>query len=199
MAEPKVLYEDEYLKVVDKPAGMVVNRVEGGPLFAHRLDKETSGCLLIAKEQKVLEKLMLSFKNREVKKEYLAVVHGRLEPREGTIKLPIGRLKGDGVRRAVRVEGRMSETSWLVERHFDNLSLVRLFPTTGRTHQLRVHLSHLGHPIVGDFLYLNDSQRKIDRAKYDRHLLHAAVIEFPHPVTGVRVRVESPLNLLELD
>ncbi len=226
--EPKIIFENDELMVVDKPAGMVVNRVEtsdgmtvadwvvdrlklpqegvGEFLMrsgvAHRLDKETSGCLVIAKDEETLKQLMRLFKERQVKKEYLALVHGRLEPREGTIRLPIGRRRDDGKRRTVLVDGKVAETSWKVEECIGNKSLVRLWPKTGRTHQIRVHLAHLGHPIVGDSLYLTRRQSQEDRQVLNRHFLHAAAIEFILPSTGGKLRVEAELpvelrNLVE--
>lgn len=219
MAEPKILYEDSELVVVDKPAGMVVLRVatsreptvqdwvesqswwKGGEDefldrsgIAHRLDKETSGCLAIAKNPETLQKLMKMFKDREIHKEYVAVVHGRMEPAEGSIRLPIGRVKNDGRKRGIVLTGKAAETRWKVEKHFDDKSLVRLWPKTGRTHQLRVHLAHLGHPIVGDMLYLNERQRVEDRESMGRHLLHAEAIEFMHPTRGELIRVVSPME-----
>lgn len=229
MVNPKILYEDEDLMVIDKPAGMVVNRSqtsgsetvqdwveeklgkrlkglgersESDPehIFqsrsgvAHRLDKETSGCLIIAKKPEALLELMRQFKERETEKEYLALVHGHLEPKEGTIKLPIGRDRFERKKRKVEVEGKKAETFWQVEKYYQGYSLVLLKPKTGRTHQIRVHLAYLGHPIVGDSLYLNKKLRSADRLLVSRHLLHAVAIQFKQPTTGqlILVNAEDP-------
>lgn len=215
----EVIYEDNETLVLNKPAGIVVNRAESvqgetvqdwlvnylkltgdeGKLMssrsglAHRLDRETSGCLLIGKNEAVLEDLLKQFKNREVEKEYLALVHGKLEIREGGLSLPIGRDIFDRQKRDVRVEGKKAETYWRVEGYYDGYSLVRLFPRTGRTHQIRVHMAHLGHPLFGDALYLNKKKRTVDREKLARHFLHASKITFANPVMGKRLTVESAL------
>lgn len=208
--------------VLDKPAPVVVNRAqtveeetlqdwfvkkypeiikeEKEELFqkrlgmVHRLDKETSGCLLWAKQEEVLRDLLEQFKKREVKKEYLALVHGRLEPVRGTIRLPITR---DGQKRKVSFKGKQAETSWQVIKRLKGdeyeYSLVRVQPKTGRTHQIRVHLNHLGHAVVADSKYLKDRRFKADRKKLKRHFLHAYKIGFRQPVSSEKIVVESKL------
>lgn len=221
------IYENDNLLVINKPSGVTVNRAftVSGPTIAdwidknvesreedevfvarsgmaHRLDKETSGCLLIAKNAKTLEGLLLQFKERKIKKEYLALVHGKMLP-QGTVKLPLKRNRGDRKKWAVAFDGKEAETAWKVEGYFLNpknelggemWSLVRLFPKTGRTHQIRVHLSHLGHPLVSDLKYLNHKKVGADRRLLARHALHAAALEFSDPNIEKRIKVEAPMS-----
>lgn len=169
----KILYEDEHLAIIDKPAFKLCETEKGilGWHLAHRLDKETTGCLLLAKNKEIEQALTALFKNREVEKEYLAIVEGILKP-SGSIEEPI--------------EGQAAKTTWKVEKKLTmNRSLVRCYPETGRTHQIRIHLASLGHPIVGDWKY-----RSVSPAK--RILLHAARIGFVHPMTQQWLSIESP-------
>ncbi|OGD72000.1 hypothetical protein A3A84_02430 [Candidatus Collierbacteria bacterium RIFCSPLOWO2_01_FULL_50_23] len=145
---------------------------------AHRLDKETSGCLLIAKNQTALTHLLKQFHDRETKKEYLALVHGHLTPKEGTVRLPLSRSRFDREKWEIKYSGKMAETSWKVEKYFGSYSLVRLFPKTGRTHQIRVHLAHLGFPVFSDEKYLTRSKVAVDRKLLPFHFLHAQKIGF---------------------
>lgn len=236
---PIVCYENEDFFVVNKPAGMVVNRAftvtsetvadwvasnfpylkgvgddtEEGRVFlersgiAHRLDKETSGALLIAKRPEVLTKLLALFKERKMKKEYLALVHGKLEPREGTIRLPLLRDRKDRMRWAVGVEGKFAETSWKVEQYYlspgnqlggEFWTLVRLFPKTGRTHQIRVHMAHLGHPLISDEKYLNRKRVGADRRILSRHALHAASLAFKYEKKEIKVEVGLGVDMKSL-
>ncbi len=215
----ETLWEDADALVVNKPAGVVVNRAESikgetvqdwterqswfpegdaGELFfrrsgvAHRLDKETSGCLLIAKNPEALTSLLAQFKQRVVKKEYLALVHGRVGPKEGTVRLPLARSRFDREKWEIKYSGKMGETAWRVEKYYRELTLVRLFPKTGRTHQIRVHLAHLGYPIFADEKYLTKSLIAGDRSRLDHHFLHAAKISFKN-MKGEWVSVEAPL------
>lgn len=201
--EIKVVAENPNYLVINKPAGVVVNRAESvgsetvqdwvektrnivdeDVLYkkrsgiCHRLDKETTGCLLIAKNSKALVWALKSFANRTVHKEYLALVHGKLEPIRGRVKLPLARNRRDREKFEVHYGGKVAETEWLVEEYFEkrNLSLVRLFPKTGRTHQIRVHLSHLGYPIWSDERYLRKDYMISDRELMDHHFLHACRI-----------------------
>ena len=212
--ELPIIYEDGDMMVINKPAGIVVNRAksvlgetvadwadkrsekdkvisdkeEENELFrkrsgvAHRLDKETSGCLLLAKNPKALTNLLGQFKSRLIKKEYLALVHGHLRPATGTVKLPLRRSRFDRERWEIHYAGKSAETEWRVEKYLasqlGDLSLVRLFPVTGRTHQIRVHFSHLGFPIVSDDKYLSKILRRADRDRLWHHFLHAEVIKF---------------------
>ena len=145
---------------------------------AHRLDKETSGCLVIAKNPRALTALLAQFKTREVKKEYLALVHGHLLPGEGTIRLPLARSRHDREKWEVKYSGKTAETGWKVEEYYRQATLVHLFPRTGRTHQIRVHLAHLGFPIYADEKYLTRSLVAPDRERLAHHFLHAAKIGF---------------------
>jgi 23S rRNA pseudouridine1911/1915/1917 synthase len=225
----QILYEDDYLMVINKPAGMVVNRVEtekGETIqdwidnkvkkvsrptgcqpsnlltflqrsgIVHRLDKETSGCLIIAKTEEAFMDLQRQFRERLVKKEYLALVHGRVEPKEGTIKVPIARSHHDRDKFAVTVGGRISETSYKVHSVFSiqnsEFSFLRVFPKTGRTHQIRVHFKYFGHPLVSDGKYGGNIALE-DRKWCPRIFLHAAKIEFYHPVTKDKVSIEADL------
>ena len=223
----KILFEDNQLMVIDKPAGVTVNRADtvgektvqdwaeekmtndelrmtndhSTFLFrsgiVHRLDKETSGCLIIAKTEAAFIELQRQFKAREVKKEYLALVHGRVEPKQGTIRVPLARSRLDRQKFAVSPEGKQAETSYTVHSVFSiqnsEFSLLRLFPKTGRTHQIRVHLKYFGHPIVADEKYAGEKRAKLDRTWCPRLFLHAAKITFFHPLTKKELTVESAL------
>ena len=160
---------------------------------AHRLDKETSGCLLIAKNPAALKSLLRQFRDREIKKEYLALVHGRMTPASGTIRLPLSRSRYDREKWEIRYSGKMAETTWLVEKYFSETTLVRLFPMTGRTHQIRVHLAHLGFPIFSDEKYLTRSLLAGDRARLARHFLHAETIVFKS-LGGLAIKVSAELG-----
>lgn len=159
---------------------------------AHRLDKETSGCLLIAKNPLALKSLLGQFRDRETKKEYLALVHGRMTPTSGTIRLPLARSRYDREKWEIKYSGKMAETTWLAEKFFGGTTLVRLFPKTGRTHQIRVHLAHMGFPIFSDEKYLTKSSVEPDRAKLPFHFLHAQRIGF-RDMGGEWQTVEAPL------
>jgi 23S rRNA pseudouridine1911/1915/1917 synthase len=239
-----VLHDDGVIMVVDKPAGLVshpspghasgtlVNALlyVGGPLSAlsgedrpglvHRLDRDTSGVMVIARTDPAHRSLCGQFKHRETEKEYLAVVEDATVEDEGTIDAPIGRHPIDRQRFAVVPEeegGRPAQTRWKVERRFlrgangagygaGTFALLRLFPRTGRTHQIRVHLAHAGSPILCDgaygrrtIVYAHELQggrarrRRGERPLLDRHALHAERLRFTHPETGARVSFEAPL------
>lgn len=167
--------------------------------IVHRLDKETSGILLIAKTLPTFIELQRQFKERIVKKTYLALAHGKLQPAEGVISVPVGRLPFNRKRFGVVAGGRESLTRYKVLQTFLNpktkepLSLVELHPETGRTHQIRVHLKHLNRPIFADELYAGRKTARDDRKQLSRLFLHAAGITFLHPVTGEEMHLESPL------
>lgn len=199
----ETVYEDDYLLVVNKPAGMlsvpgkgeadsVYNRIKTrypqatGPLVVHRLDMATSGLLLIAKTKETHQNLQAQFKNRCIKKRYIALLDGRTDSEEGIIELP---LRLDPLNRprqvADREHGKPAITRYRVLKYTENKTLVAFYPLTGRTHQLRVHAAHpegLHCPIVGDELY---------GRKAERLCLHAESLEFTHPVTGETVVVEK--------
>jgi 23S rRNA pseudouridine1911/1915/1917 synthase len=213
-----VVYEDDDLLVVDKPPGMTVHPAPGHPRhtlvnaivahcpelaeergterpgIVHRLDRDTSGLLVVAKSERVRADLVRQFKGRSVAKGYLALVHGRLEPAETAIEAPIGRDPRRRKRMAVVEGGREARTAYRVMRYYDEYSLVKVTPFTGRTHQIRVHLASVGHPVVGDATY----GRKAGRAKRRRPLvgrqfLHAYWLGFRHPRDGRYLEFESPL------
>jgi 23S rRNA pseudouridine1911/1915/1917 synthase len=172
------------------------------PGIVHRLDKDTSGALVVAKSFAAHENLARQFRERTVTKEYLAVVRGRMPAREGLIDQPIGRHPRERRRMSVRSRrGRAAVTRYAVRADYGFASVVRLFPTTGRTHQLRVHLAAAGHPIVGDRLYgrARSRGRVVPGGVADalvhfaRQALHASRLEFSHPRSGERVRVRAPL------
>ncbi len=217
-AEPvpfEVVFEDEDVIVVDKPAGLVVHPGVGrlsGTLVAgllhrypelagvgqehrwglvHRLDKDTSGLLLVARNQESYRKLTAALKAREVKRVYLALAHGTLAAPTGTIDAPIGRDPTRPTRRKVTHDGKPARTHYEVLETFPekDCSLLKVSLETGRTHQIRVHLSAIDHPVVGDRTY-GVRPRKITSP---RMFLHAAEIGFSHPSTGAVMTLTSPL------
>jgi 23S rRNA pseudouridine1911/1915/1917 synthase len=209
----EIIYEDEHVVAVNKPAGMVVHPAYGhrsGTLvnallsrypeiadvggleragIVHRLDKETSGLLLVARSETVHSDLQRQFKRRQVQKTYLALVEDHPSPREGIIEAPIGRDKRQRKQMAVVKSGRQARTAYHVIEKFREHSLVELEPETGRTHQIRVHLAWLGNPIVGDPVYGYRRQRLLQH----RHFLHAHKLAFAHPVTGEPMSLTAPL------
>ena len=227
--EIEVLYEDNETIIINKPVGLVVNRAEsvsGETVqdwieeklgekffqytdkvfrqrsgFCHRLDKETSGCLVIAKTPEALRYYLKLFKKRELTKEYAALVHGRVEPEEGTVILPMKRSQFDREKWQVHYEGKRAETSWTVldrfkyenSEHWKNaLTYIRLNLKTGRTHQIRVHLSFLGWPIFADEKYLNKELAVRDREFLSHHFLHAERITLKL-FSGDEIKVVAPL------
>ena len=207
-----VLHEDADLIVLNKPAGLVVHPGAGNvtgtlvqallhhcrtlselggverPGIVHRLDKETSGCLAVAKNDFAHHALAARFADREVEKVYLAIVEGTPKRREGEIDQPIERHAVNRQKMTIARAGRGREalTRYRVLAHADGLALVECRPRTGRTHQIRVHLKHLGHPIAGDPVYGR-------RGRFERHLLHAWQLAFDHPRTGVRLTCTAPV------
>lgn len=224
---PQIIFEDTSLLVIDKPAGIVVNRAETAKEetiedwaefklakeikeekdsvfklragIVHRLDKETSGLLLIAKNNRSFLNLQSQFKERTVTKKYLTLVHGVLEPAKGNINAPIDRLPWNRERFGVFPGGREAVTDYKVETQYiaslqnEKYSLLEITPHTGRTHQIRVHLKYLGHPVVGDKLYAGRKTARKDRKFCARQFLHAAYIQFIHPETGKLLQLSSPL------
>ena len=213
-----VIYEDDVLLVINKPAGMVVHPAAGNwhgtvvnavlgrepglddedfdamrPGIVHRLDKDTSGALVIAKTAKALRKLAKSFADRDVQKTYLAIVHGWPSPPVNVVNAPIMR-HPDHKRMAIARDGQGREavTTWKVIRKglWDGrkVAVMEMHPHTGRTHQIRVHLSYKDYPIVGDKLYNRGRS-----SPAPRQMLHARRISFPHPVTGERMEFEAPI------
>ena len=220
----QIVYEDNVLVVVDKPAGMVVHPGAGNrqgtlanalvyhfqaisrigtirPGIVHRLDKLTSGLMVVAKNDQAHEFLADQFKAREVEKRYLALVHGRLKEKEGTVDVPLGRDPRARTRMSTR--GRRSRsalTRYQVIRYYPNFTYVRVSPLTGRTHQIRVHFRHLEHPVVGDETYgkkassnLKDPSQAQAVRNLGRYFLHATFLAFLHPDSKKRVSFERPL------
>lgn len=167
--------------------------------IVHRLDKETSGILLIAKNPKAFVSLQKQFKERRVEKTYVALVHGEVKPEKGEINVPVGRLSFNRKRFGVVAGGRDSVTNYRVISNFkfpitnEKLSLLELYPRTGRTHQIRVHLKYFNHPIYADPLYSGRKVSRADRKILPRLFLHASKISFNHPKTGKEISLESPL------
>ncbi len=169
--------------------------------IVHRIDKETSGILLIAKSPESFRELQRQFKGRIVKKTYLAIVHGNLVPPEGEIRAPVGRLPWNRERFGIVPEGKEAVTKYKrvkslqlrVKNKNEEFSLVELYPESGRTHQIRVHLKYINHPIVADFLYAGRKTARDDRTWAPRVMLHAWKISFGHPKTQALVAIDSPI------
>lgn len=208
-----VLYEDDAVLVLNKPAGLVVHPAAGnkkgtlvnGLLFhdatfqlveragiVHRLDKDTSGVMVVAKTPSAFSELQRQFKARETQKEYLALVWGAPPP-EGRIETQIGRHPVHRKKMAVlREGGRQAISHYRVLEQFEHVALVRVQIATGRTHQIRVHMTHLGHPVVGDSVYCRARKLRF-LAPVERQMLHAAQLEFLHPSTKEPCAFEAPL------
>ena len=219
--EPRIIFEDSSFFVVEKPTGWITNeadttttqsvlqtwirtnhqsQVTNHPEFrdgiVHRLDKETSGILLVAKTKEAFTKLQEEFKDREVQKTYTALLHGRVE-REGKVDVPIGRLPWRRDRFGVLNGGRESVSEYKVVEFYPEerggYSLVEFYPKTGRTHQIRVHAKHIGHAVVADEFYAGRKTARNDRIWCPRLFLHASAIKFTHPSTGKEVEFKSDL------
>lgn len=226
-----MIFEDDSLLVLDKPAGMIVNRADTTKDLitvqdwvetkfnvrsskfkvdeetdfykragiVHRLDKETSGILLVAKTLESFINLQAQFKERKVQKTYIALAHGKVEPMEGEINVPVGRLPWNRKRFGVLSGGRESITKYktvnnlqLTMNH-EPLTLLELYPQTGRTHQIRIHLQYIHHPIFADPLYAGRKTGRNDRQLLPRIFLHASNISFLHPIDNCLISFESPL------
>jgi 23S rRNA pseudouridine1911/1915/1917 synthase len=169
--------------------------------IAHRIDKETSGILLIGKNPAAFEKLQADFKERFMKKTYVALVHGKLTPDIGEVNAPIGRLPWDRERFGVDAGGKEAVTKFKVQRSWfvthgkkkEEVSLVELYPETGRTHQIRVHMKYLNHPLIGDYLYAGRKTSRDDRVWAGRCMLHAWKITLTHPTSGASLAFEAPI------
>jgi 23S rRNA pseudouridine1911/1915/1917 synthase len=213
-----ILYEDSELIVLDKPAGLVVHPAaghrsgtlvnallhhcpalveageKGRPGIVHRLDKETSGVMVVAKTEAARLSLQKQFQARSVEKTYLALVYGEIREQAGKVEAPIGRHEEDRKRMGVRTrKGREAVTAYRVVERLRGFTLLEVLPETGRTHQIRVHLSAIGHPVVGDKLYGGKRERKRFMEKPQRQLLHAWKLSFSHPRTGERLAFEASL------
>lgn len=209
----QMVYEDRDLVIVDKPQGMVVHPAHGNwdktlvnallyqvqdlsgingelrPGIVHRLDKDTSGLLVVAKNDQSHRHLAEQIKNHDFTREYTALVHGRIRENQGRIEAPIGRDPRDRKKMAVVVGGRPSITDYRALEHFVDYTLVRCRLETGRTHQIRVHMAYLGYPVVGDPLY---GPRK-NAWGLDKQVLHASLLTIEHPTTGEVMTFRSPL------
>ncbi len=211
-----IIYEDEAMLAVDKSAGMVVHPAPGHgsgtlvnallnhcsdlsgiggverPGIVHRLDKDTSGIVLVAKNETAHRVLARQFKNRQVEKVYLALVRGTMKKKSGTIEAPIGRHKINRKKMSADADrGRQAQTRYEVLETFGHFSYVQLFPKTGRTHQIRVHLASIHHPVLGDALY--GGKVAPPHRKMPRQALHAHRLETAHPITRNPMIFESPL------
>ena len=227
--EIDILYEDNHIAVVNKPAGIVVHPGIGNstgtlvnglmnhfknlsdingrvrPGIVHRLDKDTSGAILIAKTNDAHAKISRQFSNREVKKQYTALVWGKWKIRNGEINEPIARTKKDPTLYAVLEGGKSSITDFKIEKYFPHLTEMSFFPKTGRTHQIRVHSAHLGYPVFGDEKYgggitkargfLPEFSRFYDKElkKFKRNALHAKRLEIIHPISKNPIIFKAPL------
>ncbi len=210
-----IVYEDDALLVVNKPAGMVVHPAAGHasgtlvnavlwhtgdlvvgnaerPGIVHRLDRDTSGLIVIAKQDRAMHELQRQFASREVHKTYLALVEGRVAVTQGKIDAPLGRDPRDRKKMAVVTTGsaRSSVTIFRVTERMQDYTLVQAEPETGRTHQIRVHLAYIHYPVVGDIVYGGGRKNKLG---LERQFLHAWRLAFRHPTTDERVEFTAPL------
>ena len=209
-----VLYEDEDIIAINKPKGMVVHPANGNytgtlvnallyrckdslsgiggqirPGIVHRLDKDTSGVIIVAKNDKAHLNLSEQIKNHKVKKIYIALARGNIPNDEATIDMPIGRSKKDRKKMDIDKNGKNAITHFKVLERFDGYTLLKVNIETGRTHQIRVHLMTIGYPIVGDTVYSNGK----NPFNVTGQMLHAKSIEFKHPITGENMKIEAPL------
>lgn len=209
--EPEIVYEDNDIIVINKPAGVVVHPAPGHindtlinillkrypeikqagtadrPGIVHRLDKDTSGLMIIARNRRSYENLIEQFKNRRVKKTYLVLIKGKIEPRHGIIDAPIGRHPSNRKKIAVVEYGRPATTKYRVVRYINDCTLLEATPETGRTHQIRVHFSAIGFPVIGDKVY------GIQVPWLNRQFLHAWRLGFYLPSSGNFMEIEAGL------
>ena len=209
-----VIYEDNDIIVVNKPKGMVVHPANGNPDgtlvnailnmckdslsgiggklrpgIVHRLDKDTSGLIIVAKNDKAHINISEQIKNRTVTKKYIALVRGVLPDNEATIDMPIARSKKDRKKMAVDKDGKEAVTHFKVIKRYSKYTLIEVKIDTGRTHQIRVHMAHIGYPVVGDMVYSNGK----NEFGVEGQMLHAKSLDFTHPITGKKIHLEAPL------
>lgn len=209
-----IVYEDSDIIVVNKPKGMVVHPANGNPDgtlvnaimnickdslsgiggeirpgIVHRIDKDTSGLLIVAKNDKAHINLSEQIKNREITKKYVALVRGVIKENFATIDMPIGRSDKDRKKMAVRKDGKKAVTHFDVIERFDGFTYLDIKIDTGRTHQIRVHMAEIGYPIVGDMVYSNGK----NPFGVEGQMLHAKSLDFKHPTTGKQMHLEAPL------
>jgi len=223
----KILFKDDFLIVLDKPAGMVVypaaghtsgtlmNAVAyhsdtlasvGGPLrpgIVHRLDKDTSGIMVVALDDGAYYGLVEQFRRRTIDRRYKALVYGNLQEDRGQISLRIGRSESDRKKMSTRVKrGKEAVTSWNVVERFCGATLIEAKLGTGRTHQIRVHFASIGHPVLGDLTYGRKTHLEAGRKKivFPRQMLHAELLGFTHPITGkyMKFRSDPPEDMREI-
>ena len=210
----EILYEDDDIIVVNKPKGMVVHPANGNPDgtlvnaimsickdslsgiggeirpgIVHRLDKNTSGAIIIAKNDKAHINLSEQLKKHEIKKTYIALVRGVVKENNASINMPIGRSKKDRKKMDVDKNGKEAITHFKVMKRYKDSTLLEINIETGRTHQIRVHLSHIGYPIIGDEVYSNGK----NRWNIEGQCLHAKSLDFKHPITGKQMHIEAEL------
>ena len=232
-----IVFEDDFLAVINKPAGMVVHPgagVTSGTLanaisyhfglgildfglqdedeqskiqnlkskigIVHRLDKDTSGLIVVAKDEQTAEELSRQFHDRKVEKHYVVLVHGNIEQNSGKIEAAIARNKHNRLRMKVATSGRSALSLWKVRQRFEKFTLLDVEIKTGRTHQIRVHMAYINHPIVGDEIYnegrdntVSDTDTKNAIRKLNRFFLHAKRLSFTHPKTGERMNFEQEI------
>ena len=210
----EVVYEDSDIIVVNKPKGMVVHPANGNPDgtlvnavmalckgslsgiggeirpgIVHRLDKDTSGLLIVAKNDLAHINMSKQIKDREVKKIYIALVKGNIGENEATINMPIGRSTKDRKKMAVRKDGKEAITHFKVLKRYEKYTLLEIKIDTGRTHQIRVHMAEIGHPVVGDMVYSSGK----NEFGVEGQMLHAKSLDFKHPITGKAMHLEAEL------
>ncbi|MEE0772406.1 MAG: RluA family pseudouridine synthase [Anaerovoracaceae bacterium] len=204
-----IVYEDDDLMIINKQPGLIVHPTKGHPSgtvanalmhymeqagnpfkirFVNRLDMDTSGLLIVAKNSYCQNDFTKQMRENTIEKRYIAIVKGIIDSDEGTVELPIGRPDPDNVRRGVMEGGAPSVTHYKVIDRYREHTMVELLLETGRTHQIRVHMSHIGHPVLGDWLYDGTNTPFIDR-----QALHAAYLTFTHPMTKERCTFSAPL------
>lgn len=210
----EIVYEDSDIIVVNKPKGLVVHPANGNPDgtlvnaimnickdslsgiggekrpgIVHRLDKDTSGLLIIAKHDKAHINMSEQIKNRKVNKKYIALVRGIIKENEATINMPIARSKKDRKKMAVDKNGKEAITHFKVLKRYDKYTLLEIKIDTGRTHQIRVHMSEIGHPVIGDEVYSNGK----NEFNVKGQMLHAKSLDFIHPISGKKMHLEADI------